>query len=43
MGAKLELRDQVVLSITTRRSESVDPVVGGDTEAEAPVIPRIDA
>jgi signal transduction histidine kinase len=43
MGARLELHDQVVLSITTRRSESLDPAVAGDTEVEAPLIPRVDA
>jgi signal transduction histidine kinase len=43
MGARLEFRDQVVLSIATRRSASVDAAAGGDTEVEAPIIPRTDA
>jgi signal transduction histidine kinase len=43
MGARLEIRDQVVLSIATRPSESMNAAAGGETEVEAPIIPRMDA
>jgi signal transduction histidine kinase len=43
MGARLELRDQVVLSIATRRAESADPAIGDDNMVPPPVPTRADA